>query len=307
MENTEIDSKKIYKNLFIFIGIVVVALSLIILGVVLNYFAKANFVKTEAVPKYSPAFYIYLLEIGGAILFMLSFGFLYTFLQEKFHFKKMNIKQMSVIAIFGALSIILYYFGKFNLPFFPSWLDIQFSEIPALLVSFMYGPFSGALVIVVRFFCKLPGTSTVGVGEFADLLIGITLVLISGFIYKKHRSIKGALCALVIGMVSATFVATIGNWLILIPAYKGIAGFPQAALTGVMDTIISGGNHVVTDDNFMVWYLFVGVVPFNLFRYALVFVITVLLYKRLHMLISHFVGSFDREDEIQNNNEIEEL
>jgi riboflavin transporter FmnP len=100
-----------------------------------------------------------------------------------------------------------------------------------------------------------------------------------------------------IGMLTATVVATVSNWLILIPAYKGIAGFPQKALTGAMDTIISAGKGVVTDDNFMVYYLFVAVIPFNLFRYTLVFVITLLLYKRLKNLIVHFVGDFNRPEE----------
>jgi hypothetical protein len=62
-----------------------------------------------------------------------------------------------------------------------------------------------------------------------------------------------------------------------------------------MDRIISGGNGVVTDDNFMLYYLFVGVVPFNLFRYVIVFAITFLLYKRLKMLIVYFVGDFTEE------------
>ena len=298
-------SKNVNKYLILFITIVVIGLGLIITGFVLNSVMKANFVPPADTPKakYQVGWYIYFLEISGAILFLLSFGYLYTFLQEKYNFKNMNVKQMSVIAIFSALSIVLYYYGKFNLPFFPSWLDIQFSEVPALIVSFMYGPVSGVLVIIVRFFCKLPGTSTAGVGELADVLIGVTLCLIAGLIYKKHRSIKGALCAMGLGMVAATMVAMVGNWLILIPAYKGIAGYPQAILTSTMDGIISGGNGVVTDDNFMSYYLFVGVLPFNLMRYAMVFVVTFILYKRLHMLISHFVGSFDREE--NTNTEVE--
>lgn len=304
--NLKSDStKKITKFLIIFIVLAVLGIGLIALGFTLDRIGSANFVKTEEVKKYSPAFYIYLLEIFGAIIFLASFGNLYTYLQEKYNLKRMNIKQMSVIAIFSALSVLLYYFGKFNLPFFPSWLDIQFSDIPALLVSFMYGPISGVLVIIVRFFCKLPGTSTVGVGEFADVLIGVTLVLVAGLIYKKHKSFKGALCAMGIGMLSATAMATVSNWLILIPAYKGIAGYPQAALTGVMDTIISGGNGVVTDNNFMAYYLFVGVVPFNLFRYVIVFGITIILYKRLHMLIVTFAGEFKKIDFDDDKNDLE--
>jgi len=284
------------KNLILFIAIVAIGLGLILTGFILNIVLKNNFVATEAVKKYKPGFYIYLLEIVGALIFLLSFGYLYTYLQEKYNLKKMTIKQMAVIGVFSALSIILYYFGKFNLPIFPSWLDIQFSEIPALIISFMYGPVSGILIILVRFFCKLPGTSTVGVGEMADLLIGLTLIIVSGLIYKKHKNIKGAVNALIFGMLAATVVATISNWLLLIPAYKGIAGYPQAALTGGMDLIVSGNKGVVTDDNFMVYYLFVGVVPFNLLRYSLVFTITFLLYKRLHMLINHIVGDFEEEE-----------
>ncbi len=296
------EEKRFTKYLLEFIILAVLGVGLIVLGFTLDRIAAANFVKSDAVPKYSPAWYIYISEIFGALLFLLSFGLLYFYLQNKYNFKKMTVKQMAVIGIFGALSVILYYFGKFNLPIFPSWLDVQFSDVPALLVSFMYGPVSGVLVIIVRFFCKLPGTSTVGVGEFADVLIGVTLCLVAGLIYKKHRSLKGALCAMGIGMASATFMATVANWLILIPAYKGIAGFPQVALTKTMDTIL-GGQGFVTDDNFMAYYLFVGVIPFNLFRYALVFIITFLLYKRLKMFIVHFVGDFDRES---NDTKIEE-
>ncbi len=288
-------TQNIKKNLFIFIILCLLGLGLIVTGFVLNIVLKQNFTPSVEGEKYSVGWYIYILEIVGAVIFLASFGYLYTYLQDRYNLKRMNIKQMSVIAVFSALSVILYYFGKFNLPFFPSWLDIQFSDIPALLVSFMYGPISGILVIIVRFFCKLPGTSTVGVGEFADVLIGVTLCLVAGLIYKKHKSLKGALCAMGIGMASATVMATVANWLILIPAYKGIAGFPQAALTGVMDKIL-GGQGIVTDNNFMFYYLFVGVIPFNLFRYVLVFAITLVLYKRLHMLIVSFAGEFKEID-----------
>lgn len=291
MENeikSEKTSKKINLNLILFIIFVILGLGLVILGFIIDKNERGD-LKFG----YDPAWYIYLLEISGAVIFLLSFGYLRAYLQEKYNIRKMNVKQMSVIAIFGALSIILYYFAKFNiLSLFPSWLDFQFSDVPALLVSFMYGPVSGVLVIIVRFFCKLPGTSTVGVGELADLLIGVTLCLVAGLIYKKHRSFKGAICALLIGMLSATFVATISNYLILIPAYKNIAGFPQSALTSAMDTIISGGNGKVTDDNFMAYYLFVSVVPFNLLRYSMVFAITVILYKRLQQIIIMFAGEY---------------
>ncbi len=309
MENEKKIKDSSKKNLYLiaFIIIAIIGLGLVLTGFLLDKSAKDAFNAVEHAKgvKYQTAFYIYLLDIFGALIFLLSFSYLYRFLQYKFNLKPMNIRQMTVIGVFSALSVVLYYFAKFNLPIFPSWLDIQFSDVPALLTSFMYGPFSGVLIIIVRFFCKLPGTSTVGVGEFADVLIGTTLCIVAGLIYKKHKSIKGALCAMAIGMVSATLMAMISNWLILIPAYKEIAGFPQVALTKGMDTIL-GGQGVVTDDNFMIWYLGIGVLPFNLFRYVLVFVITLLLYKRLHIVINHITGDFDESEntkiEVEDNN-----
>lgn len=289
------NEKKKLKDLIVFILIVAIGISLIVVGFILDQNGRNSFVKTEDIPKYSPAWYIYLLEFGGAILFLSSFGFLYSFLQENYHIKKLNVRQMSVIGIFSALSILLYYFAKFNLPFFPPWLDIQFSDVPALLVSFMFGPISGSLVIIVRFICKLPGTSTLGVGELADLLIGVSLCLTSGVIYKKNRKFKGAIIAMTLGMLMATVVAMVANWLILIPAYKGLAGFSQGMLTSMVDGIISGGKGVVTDANFMIYYIFTGVLPFNLFRYVLVFIISLIIYKRIHKLIIRYAGRFNIE------------
>ena len=289
------NEKKKLKDLIVFVTIVIIGISLIVVGFILDQNGRNSFVKTDDIPKYLPAWYVYLLEFGGALLFLSSFGFLYSFLQENYHIKKLNVRQMSVIGIFSALSILLYYFAKFNLPFFPPWLDIQFSDVPALLVSFMFGPISGSLVIVVRFICKLPGTSTLGVGELADLLIGVSLCLTSGIIYKRNRKFKGAIVAMSLGMIIATAVAMLANWLILIPAYKGLAGFSQGMLTSMIDGIISGGKGVVTDANFMIYYIFTGVLPFNLFRYVLVFIISLIIYKRIHKLIIRYAGRFNIE------------
>ena len=288
-------SKQTLKAFIIGLSLLVIGIALIVVGMVFDKVQRDAFIPTFKGDKYAPIWYIYLLEMGGALLFLLSFGGIYTFLAEKLKWKRMNVKQMSVIAIFAALSVILYYFAKFNLPFFPSWLDIQFSDVPAILVTFMYGPFSGVITVFVRFFCKLPGTSTVGVGEMADLLIGLAMVIPAGLIYKKHRTLKGAFVAMAIGMASGTLCGVMANWLILIPAYVNIAGFPWAALYNTMDGIISGGKGVVTESNFMAYYLFAGVLPFNLFRYVLVFLIASLLYKRLSMLIEMFAGDFVKD------------
>lgn len=276
-------NKNLIKSLIIGIVTLLLGIGMVVAGYVINY-------KSD-----STRWYIYLMFIIGAIILFIGICNLYYVISNKYNLKKLSVKQMCVLSIMASLSVILYYFAKFNLPFFPSWLDVQFSDIPALISSFMYGPVAGSIVIVIRFLVKLPATMTAGVGEIADLLIGLTLVISSGLIYKKKHSLKGALVSMTIGMLLATAVAIFANWSILIPAYMKIAHFPMAALVGGM-SYIKGVN----SSNFMVYYLFVGVLPFNLFRYILVFIITFLLYKRLHIFIE-YVTKEKNDEEISNS------
>ena len=86
------------------------------------------------------------------------------------------INKITKIGIFTALSIVLYNI-KFPLPFFPPFLEVNFSMLPIILVSLMFGPVEGALVVLIRFLIKLPFTHTVIVGETADLIIGLLTVV----------------------------------------------------------------------------------------------------------------------------------
>ena len=186
----------------------------------------------------------------------------------------------------SSISVILYYFIKTPIPFFPPWLDLQVSEIPALITGFAYGPYAGVLVIFVRFIIKLPATMTAGVGELADLILSATLVLVSSIIYARNRTIKGALKGTIIGVVSCTILSVFVNWFILIPAYISIAHFPLPALVGMLNGEVNKLLSVtITESNFMLYYLLVGVLPFNLLRYIVVAVLTFLLYKRTHKIL----------------------
>ena len=48
----------------------------------------------------------------------------------------------------------------------------------------------------------ISGTSTGGVGEFANFLIGCSFVLPSAIYYRRHRSKQGAAISMIIGTIS---------------------------------------------------------------------------------------------------------
>lgn len=190
---------------------------------------------------------------------------------------------MTKIAIFSALSTILYFFPKFPLPFlFPSFLDIQFSNLPAILGSFVLGPVGGCLIIIIRTLIKLPFSSTACVGELADLLIGLATVLTSSLIYKRHKTKKGGAIALVFGVVSWVLMAIIANYTFLIDFYAKFY-----ADMGGMDMIVSVCQKVLPNinrDNFMLYYILGAIVPFNLLLSVIVSIVTFLVYKRVSIL-----------------------
>ena len=191
-----------------------------------------------------------------------------------------RIKRISAISILSALSFVLY-MVKFNLPFiFPSFLEIQFSNVPVLIGGFLYGPIAGVIIVIVRMVLKMPFTSTAGVGEFADLVIGISIVLVASLIYHHNKTKKSAVKALVFSSLTWVIVGIISNWLFLIPFYiEFYFGGSVDALVGML-SVIPG----VTVQNYMWKYLLFATIPFNLVLSVAANAVTFLVYKRVSFL-----------------------
>ncbi|MFA6866291.1 MAG: tRNA (adenosine(37)-N6)-threonylcarbamoyltransferase complex ATPase subunit type 1 TsaE [Clostridia bacterium] len=200
---------------------------------------------------------------------------------------KLSTSYVAKMALLTALSFILYVFCKFSLPFiFPQFLDIQFSELPALLAGFSMGPLSGCLVIVFKCLLKFPLTSTAFVGELTDMVIGIAFVLPASLIYSYHKNRKHAILGLGIGLLIYTIVSVILNRFVSIPFYLKVFFNNN---WNILLSIVKPLYPNVTVDNFYKYYLLLAIVPFNLLRGGLISIFTFFLYKRLSKLL-HWDG-----------------
>jgi len=182
------------------------------------------------------------------------------------------------VAVFGALSTILYLVPVFNLslPFLPSFLSLHFEEIPAFIGGFAYGPAVAVLVLIIKTAIKLPFTHTLGVGELTDLVLNLFFVLPSVIIYKKKRSLKGAFLGFAASFLLQNVAALFMNVYISIPFYVFMMGFSEESLLGMCQAV----NSNVTD---LAWsYGFWCVLPLNVIKDAAVLVVVYLLYKALH-------------------------
>ena len=98
--------------------------------------------------------------------------------------RKPKLSSTKTIAKVGILSAIAYVlmFISVPLPIFPSFLKIDLSDIPAIFGGMSLGPMAGlAIVIIKNFLQGITATTTGGVGEFANIVIGGSYVLIICF------------------------------------------------------------------------------------------------------------------------------
>ncbi len=183
--------------------------------------------------------------------------------------------------LFAAISIILYLVPglKFSVPFFPSFLEFHFDEVPALIAGFAYGPLSGFFVILIKTLVKLPMTNTMGVGELADFIYSVAFIIPAALIYKKNRNIKGALIALLVATAIQVVVSALITSFLILDFYIFMMGWPKVVILNMCKV----ANPRVTSLGWT-FFFYVGL-PFNALKDAMVVVITFILYKRLHRVI----------------------
>ncbi len=202
--------------------------------------------------------------------------------------------QIVVLANLSAISALLYMTLKIPWPF-ATFLDIQFSNLPAIIAGFALGPVSGVFVVVLRTILKLSitGTSTMYVGELADLLISTATVVVSSVIYLRYRSKKGALLASGAGILTWILVAVLANYFFLVDFYI------QFFFRGDTAPLISMMSRIpgITEDNWMGRYILYAAIPMNLTLASLVYTTTFLVYKRISYFIDDLNDKFFPETE----------
>lgn len=185
-------------------------------------------------------------------------------------------RRMCIIAICGAIATILHMLDFSLLFLAPEFYKLDFSELPVLLCGFYLGPSATVLCEMVKILLKLvfKGTTTAFVGDFANFVVGCTLVLPATFIYHAHKSRHSAIIGLVVGTLCMSLFGTFFNAVYLLPKFSQLYGMPLDAIIG-MGTAINGNIQSLTS------FVILAVAPLNLIKGTLVSILTMLLYKRV--------------------------
>lgn len=193
---------------------------------------------------------------------------MYTLTRETF-----NTRNMVKISVLGVISMVLMFFDL-SVWFAPPFLKLDISDLPSLIGAFAMGPMAGVITQLLKNILHLlvQGSSTGGVGEISNFLVGSVLAYTAGAIYYKQKTLKRAIVGLAIGVILMSIFASLSNYFVIFPLYSKILPLDQII------AMASKLNKYVVDYKTLILF---AIIPFNLLKGTVVSVITLLIYKRV--------------------------
>lgn len=168
----------------------------------------------------------------------------------------MNTKKLVLMSLFAAISVVLVYLIKF--PIFPAvpFLEYDPADVMIFICTFLFGPVSGLLVTLVVSIIQGITVSAGGgiIGIASHFVATGSFVVVAGLIYRKNKTVKRAVTAMVAGSLTMCGVMVLWN-IIVLPIYTG---FPLKDILTFLPRYI---------------------VPFNLIKAGINSVIAFMVYK----------------------------
>lgn len=192
--------------------------------------------------------------------------------------KHINTKSVAVMGIMSTVGFILMLL-EFPLPFIiPDFIKFDFSELPAIITAFALGPLEGIVVCFVKNLLHLFVSSTAGVGELSNFILGAIFVGTAGFIYQYNKTRKGALTGSLAGAVLMAVISVATNYFVVYPAYEELFGSPMPAIIGMYQALLPSCDSLFK-------CLVVFNLPFNFAKGIIDAIICFVVYKKLSPLL----------------------
>ncbi|MEE1313584.1 MAG: ECF transporter S component [Lachnospiraceae bacterium] len=196
---------------------------------------------------------------------------------------KTKMNHLTLAALFGALAFVLMYFS-FSIPILSPFAELDLSAVPELIGGFMLGPVGGVEIITVKILLKLvfKGSSSMLTGEIQNFLLETAFVLPAAIYYQRNKTKKRAVVGLIIGSIVTIIVSIFTNIYLIFPVYIKLYGMDWNSILQIFAEINPWIKNIPTMIAF-------SIVPFNIVSRTITSVITMLIYKKISILIK---GSF---------------
>ena len=189
-------------------------------------------------------------------------------------------KDMTKVAMLSVIGFVLMYF-QLPLTFVaPPFMKLDISDLPVLMGAFTMGPVYGIIIAALKNLMHIifKGTMTAGVGELSNFIISSTFAVVSSYIYRKHKTYKGAVLSMTVGVLAMTILAMTSNYFVVFPLYGKVMP---------MDAIIAMGSAITPKITGLFTMMIYSVLPFNLIKGFTTSAVMMLVYKKISPLFKN--------------------
>ncbi len=185
--------------------------------------------------------------------------------------KRIDVWKLTMTAMLSAIAFVLM-FLEFSVPIMPPFIKMDLSDLPELIGAFAMGPVSGVAICLIKNLLHLFMSTTGGVGELSNFILGACFVFPAGMIYRKWKGKKSAILGASLGSFLMAAVSVISNYFIVYPVYYNF--MDKDAILTAYQAIFPGVENILQ-------CLIVFNAPFTLVKGLFSVVITVLIYKHI--------------------------
>ncbi|WEG11988.1 ECF transporter S component [Pullulanibacillus sp. KACC 23026] len=190
--------------------------------------------------------------------------------------KNTSLRKNITVAFLAAISFLIM-LVQFPLPLFPSFLQFDLSDIPAIIGAIIFGPLAGIAIEAIKNLLHwlIIGSPTgVPVGEIANFIAGAIFIYVTTYFYRRKRTTGRLALGMAVGTIIMTVLMSIANYFIIFPSYALFLGFS-------VDTAVklaSAANHSIHN---LLTLIVLGVLPYNIIKGIFVIIVAVPIYTRL--------------------------
>lgn len=185
-------------------------------------------------------------------------------------------KKVTRCGMLIGIAIILQYI-EISIPIMPSFIKLDFSDLPELIGALAYGPLTGVLIALIKNIIHMAVSQSGFVGELSNFLLGATFAAVAGFVFQKSPTKSGVFKASALGALAMALISWPINYWIIYPLYYSVLGFPEIAILKMYQILIPSIKSIGQA-------LLVFNVPFTLIKGILNGVIMVLIYDRIQFI-----------------------
>ena len=192
--------------------------------------------------------------------------------------KNKTIRRMTVTAMLTAVAVALQYI-EISVPIMPSFIKLDFSDLPELIGAFVCGPVYGVIIALLKNLIHLPVSQSAFIGELSNFILGAVFALVAGLVYQRKKTVLNAAVAGVCGALAMAVISLPLNYFVVYPLYYTVLGLPEATILDMYRLILPGVKN-------MVQALIIFNVPFTFVKGLISVLVSVVIHRHLFKLIN---------------------